>query len=784
LVGQYNWFDESNQKTAVYYNIYHRGSVPPWEYAIATGSHLTDEDAVFARHPAVAMDATGNGIVVWGQRSGTDDEYEIYARVYLADGSWYAAQPIGFYDPPIYVGGDVANPQVAMDTKGNAVVVWQKYNPPDKNHVIFAQRWDHASQQWGSEAYPISAGTPSLDTPDPRIAMSANGDAIAIWQERSEAKNGIFANVLAADQIVWSSGTAQWIAQNDNLPLESKPQITMDTNGNAIVVWSLNGDSYTVRYAPATGWTTQTPEQIDAGTGDATDPQIATNGWYPGSGSERVMVVWNEDSGAGTPTNIFARLDNVSVWQPPEPIESAAGAAYYPQVAMNDSNKVRVIFKQKVTTGQGTVYQIHANRFVIGSGWEGERQIETPDHKGDVSNPQIVMNKTDLAIAAWDDGDQTAGGIIHTHVWDGWEPWGQPIASFTYAPPLPKAGDLVTFDASGSRDDGTISYEWDFDYVGSTFDTDATGVTATHSYSTAGTYAVRLRVTDDGGLTDETTQQVTVATVATLPNDPIVFESQRDMNSEIYVINPDRNGLTRLTTDAAEDREPVWSPNRKEIAFVTERDGKDEIYKMSADGTNPVRLTTLAGSGRRPAYSPDGTRIAFDNDGDGDDEIFVMNVDGTGVTQLTDNTINFDQGPSWSPDSTEILFTTFRDGDDNIYVMSADGTGQRLRVDTGEHDWQPDWSPDGTRIVFTRQGIVSGNDEIFVVNADGLTGLQQLTFNAATDEEATWSPDGNWIAFTSDRNGNRDIYVMTADGQDVMQVTTNEFDDSRPSWVH
>ncbi|MBW2187986.1 MAG: PD40 domain-containing protein [Deltaproteobacteria bacterium] len=56
--------------------------------------------------------------------------------------------------------------------------------------------------------------------------------------------------------------------------------------------------------------------------------------------------------------------------------------------------------------------------------------------------------------------------------------------------------------------------------------------------------------------------------------------------------------------------------------------------------------------------------------------------------------------------------------------------------------------------------------------------------NTATDEEATWSPDGNWIAFTSDRDGNRDIYIMTADGQNVMQVTTNPFDDSRPSWVH
>jgi PKD repeat protein len=513
LVGQYNWFDESNQKTAVYYNIYHLGS--GWEYAMATGNHLTDKDAVFARQPAVAMDATGNGIVAWGQRSGTGGEYEIYAQVYLATGSWYAAQPIGFYDPPIYIGGDASNPQVAMDGSGNAVVVWQKYNPVDDNYVIFAQRWDHASQQWWPKTYPISTGTPAFDTPNPRIAMSANGDAIAIWQETSQASNGIFANRLAKGQTVWSSGTKQWIAQNNNLPLVSNPQITMDRNGNAIVVWDLNGDSYAVRYSPATGWT-PTAEQIDAGTGDATDPQIATNGWFPGSGSDRVMTVWNEDSGAGTPTNIYARLYSVGSWLPPEPIESGGGAAYYPQVAMNDSGRVRAVWKQKVTTGAGTVYQIHANRFAIGSNWEGERQIETPGHKGDVSNQQIVMNNNGIAIAAWDDGSRTAGGIIHTYVWDSWEPWGQPIASFTYAPPSPNAGDLVTFDASGSTDNGTIvSYEWDFNYDGSTFNVDATGITATHTYSTTGAYTVGLRVTDDGGLTDETTQQVTVGTVAT-----------------------------------------------------------------------------------------------------------------------------------------------------------------------------------------------------------------------------------------------------------------------------
>jgi Tol biopolymer transport system component len=202
---------------------------------------------------------------------------------------------------------------------------------------------------------------------------------------------------------------------------------------------------------------------------------------------------------------------------------------------------------------------------------------------------------------------------------------------------------------------------------------------------------------------------------------------------------------------------------------------------MLADGSDPVRVTDLAGSDRRPVYSPDGTSIAFDSDGDGDREILVANADGAGIPeQLTDNVGPLDQGPSWS--ATGILFTSFRDGVDNLYTMNTDGTGQTILVDTGQHDYQPDWSPDGTRIVFTQQAF-GGGDNIFVVNADGVTGLQQLTTNG-TDMDPTWSPDGNWIAFSSERAGNRDIYVMTADGQFDTRVTTHPAADLRPSWTH
>ena len=85
-----------------------------------------------------------------------------------------------------------------------------------------------------------------------------------------------------------------------------------------------------------------------------------------------------------------------------------------------------------------------------------------------------------------------------------------PTACFTFTPADPNTGAAIAFSASCSTDpDGTIIlYEWDFDDDGAT---DATGMTVTHSYPTAGVYPVTLTVTDNDGAVDAETEGVPVA---------------------------------------------------------------------------------------------------------------------------------------------------------------------------------------------------------------------------------------------------------------------------------
>lgn len=67
------------------------------------------------------------------------------------------------------------------------------------------------------------------------------------------------------------------------------------------------------------------------------------------------------------------------------------------------------------------------------------------------------------------------------------------------------------------------------------------------------------------------------------------------------------------------------------------------------------------------------------------------------------------------------------------------------------------------------------------MNADG-TGLTNLTKHASDNAWPYWAPDGKRIAFTSDRDGNFEIYTMNPDGTALTNLTAHPATDAVPAW--
>ena len=282
-------------------------------------------------------------------------------------------------------------------------------------------------------------------------------------------------------------------------------------------------------------------------------------------------------------------------------------------------------------------------------------------------------------------------------------------------------------------------------------------------------------LTVNPGDTTKTTFEVNCNAVL---KNKIVFDSDRDGDREIFVMDSDGSNQAKITDNTIVDVNPVVSNDGQKISFLSVENGKGGIYIMNVDGSNRRRVTT--GNPFYTSWSPDDSQIVFEDDRDGNDELYVINVDGTGEKKLTDNSIS-DGNPSWSPDGDKIIFHSKRDGDFEIYSMNPDGSGVKKITDDSYGNTRPRWSPDGNKITFLSDR--DGDFEIFTMNSDG-SGIKNITNNSTTDNFPAWSADGSEIIYVgADSNSNADIFKKNADGTGTAtNLTANPNKDYYPFW--
>jgi len=260
--------------------------------------------------------------------------------------------------------------------------------------------------------------------------------------------------------------------------------------------------------------------------------------------------------------------------------------------------------------------------------------------------------------------------------------------------------------------------------------------------------------------------------VFTPAGDRLIYQSNAGGNWDLFSSKIDGTEVQRITSNPAADITPMCSPDGKKLAFVSEREGSRDVFVSGIDGADPVRLTTDPGHDIHPFWSADGTRILFSsNRGKADPndfDIYQMNADGNGLKQITSGP-EVDTYASWSPDGKKIVTRRVIDGDNEVFVMNADGSNPvNLTKNQATYDGWPIWSPDGSRIVFASGVPNTGTHYIFSMAPDGSDKVQLSApipwMDWNYDTQPSFSFDGKMLAFTKYRPGmmleQSDIFVI------------------------
>jgi Tol biopolymer transport system component len=268
---------------------------------------------------------------------------------------------------------------------------------------------------------------------------------------------------------------------------------------------------------------------------------------------------------------------------------------------------------------------------------------------------------------------------------------------------------------------------------------------------------------------------VTAATAwAAFPgqNGRIVFTADTTGVIQLYTINPDGSDMVQVTNllpTQTSTQLPSFAPDGVRIVFTTnapDMPNTGDLFVINADGTGLTRLTN-DGLSNAAQWSPDGSRIVFAHTSIyGTNVITTMSADGTGeMTSLTPdiwdafgNTYTPDGRVAFSSQLGGLLVAT--------WIADAKGGNKRRLTPASLEIAGPNASPDG-------HSLLVFNTAIYVVTVSDPHTVQLTYPGSAIDVWPSYSPDGKQIVFASSRlssDGSLDLFVMNADGSNIHRI--------------
>jgi PKD domain len=288
-----------------------------------------------------------------------------------------------------------SEPQIAVNTDGEAVAVWSHYN--GSHEVVQASVRPASGGGWNP---PVTLSEASQNASYPQVAIDPQGEAIVVWERYNGSHNVVQASVRPAPGESWQT-PVNLSETNHEAYL---PQLAIAPNGEAIAVWELYNGSHafvqaSVRPAPGESW--QTPVNLSETNHEAYSPQLAINA------HDEAVAVWEFDNGSYYAAQVSARPSGGS-WQAPVNLSETGKNAYQPHLALNDEGEA--LASWTLFSGGKEAIQT-SGRPTAGAGWQTPVTLaEGPLRFIDEAEQDVTIDAQGDAIAIW--SQETSSGEV------------------------------------------------------------------------------------------------------------------------------------------------------------------------------------------------------------------------------------------------------------------------------------------------------------------------------------------------------------------------------------
>jgi hypothetical protein len=421
-----------------------------------------------ASEPQVAVDSGGDAVAVWKRYDGTNQIIEAASRP--AGGSWQAPVDLSA------TGQNASEPQVAVDPSGDAVAVWK--GSDGTNQIIEAA----SRPTGGSWQAPVDISAIGQNASEPQVTVDPDGDGVAVWKG-SDGANFIVEAASRPAGGSWQAPAAISAAGRNAI----EPQVAVDPAGDAKAVWDLyDGANYIVEAAsrPAGGDSWQAPVDLSATGQNALEPQVAVD---PGGDA---VAVWERYDGADYIVQASTSPAGGS-WQAPVDLSATGQNALEPQVAVDPDGDAVAVWEDETDSNA------EAASRPSGGSWQAPAAISAGH---DARAPRVAVDPAGDALAVWEGYD--SGHIVQSAAYDATGPQLRSLS----IPAAGTVGQPLAFSASPFDVWSAIGpVSWNFGDGAETG-----GAAVSHTYTAPGNYTVTLSAADSLGNLSSATGQVSI----------------------------------------------------------------------------------------------------------------------------------------------------------------------------------------------------------------------------------------------------------------------------------